>query len=111
MSILLPLLFIINEIYYVLNMSKLNENFNNKDIDKISLFDLIYYILRFGSWMWIIVGTFYNRDLYIILLFIFGFIKFPLYHINRKSYNIYGIILPIVSIFFYIAIFMFQLHL
>jgi hypothetical protein len=93
------LLFTWNEIYYILNKDRLDINFKNKDVMSVTKIDLIYYAVRVLYWGWIIYGMFfYTPHFYFILLFILGFLKFPIFHINRKLYFVYEFILPIISI-------------
>ena len=90
-------MFICNEIYYITNRDRLNQNFENKDIESIRKIDLVYYIIRVLYWGWLMYGIFIP-NIYYISLFTVGFIKFPLYHIDKKLYLIYDLVLPIISI-------------
>ena len=96
--------FVWNEIYYIFNKNRLNLNFKNKDIKSITKLDVLYYFTKVIYWGWIITGFFSNFYIYFIALVVLALIKFPLYHINKKLFAIYDVVLPILSICVLIAI-------
>jgi len=102
------LAFIWNEFYYIFNRKRLNTNFENKDIDSMRKMDLVYYSTRVLYWIWMIVGIFSGLPTLFLVLFILGFIKFPLYHISGKIYKVYENVLPFFSIVLLIGILVFK---
>lgn len=91
------LVFVLNEVYYLFNRERLDVNFKNKDIESTTKLDLVYYLTRVMYWVWIIAGLFSGLSYLFVILLVVGFIKFPLFHINRKAYIIYDTFLPMVS--------------
>jgi len=101
MIYLLLMIFICNEVYYLLNKDRLNTNFKNIDIQSIKNIDIIYYLTKVFYWGWITLNMFYSDTSlrpYFISLFILGLLKFPIYHINKKAYIIFDMILPFISV-------------
>lgn len=103
------IVFIWNEIYYIRNGIRLNENFKNKDIQAITKLDFVYYLTKVMYWGWILTGMLFSSfHLYFLALFVFGFFKFLIYHVNQKSYIIYDKIVPVISILILILILVFK---
>lgn len=90
--------FIFNEIYYLFNRERLDTNFKNKDIESTTKADVLYYFTKVLYWVWIITGLFSGLSYLFVILFSLRFMKFPLFHINRKIYIIYDTILPLMSV-------------
>jgi hypothetical protein len=80
------ILFAINEIYYLRNKKGLDIKFKERDIESTTRLDLIYYLLRFVSWIWIILGIFEGSSSLFLVVFVLSFIKFPLFHISLRCY-------------------------
>ena len=88
--------FIISNLYYIFNRKLLDTRFKNKeDLSGIQLF---YYYTRFLYLPWLLIGLFSVFKLYFILLLLVSLLKFPFYHINKKTYVYYIIALPIIDI-------------
>lgn len=92
------MVFIWNEIYFIFNKKSLNKKFKEKDIKGLSKLDFVYYLTKVMYWIWIGLGFFSVFSNLFIILFIVSFIKFPMYHINKKVYFIYDLIVPFASI-------------
>jgi hypothetical protein len=75
-------LFILMNIYYLLNWSRLDKPFGERN--KSSKLDLVYYILKLISWFWIIIGLFSPEIEFFIILLSLGLIRVPVYHINKN---------------------------
>jgi len=78
----LSIIFIIMNIYYLINYKRLDKSFSERD--RNSKLDLIYYITKLLSWVWIIGGLFLENNIFYILLLSIGLIRIPLYHINKN---------------------------
>ena len=101
----LLLIFAINEIFFVFNRDRLDRNFKNKDITSVKKVDLIHYILKTLSVFWPLIGLFssmYYMFLFVILLWV---LKFDLYHVHKRTYAIYALVLPLVNAALYVSIF------
>ena len=101
----LLLIFAINEIFFVFNRDRLDRNFKNKDITSVKKVDLIHYILKTLSVFWPLIGLFssmYYMFLFVILLWV---LKFVLYHVHKRTYAIYALVLPLVNAALYVSIF------
>ncbi len=85
------ILFIWMQLYYISNISKLDVRFMDKDINKLSKLDLVYYATRLLYWFWIVLGIIIGVQATWFLLFI-GVFKMISYHINSKFYKICNLI-------------------
>lgn len=99
---ILSIVFIWNDAYFVFNKERLMNLFEEKDFMSLTKVDVLFYFLKVVYWIWIIIGLFSSS--YFLILFILGFLKFPLYHLNKKAYIIYNNIVPILSILLLIII-------
>lgn len=98
---LLPIVFILNELYYILNKHRLSLNFKNRDVESTTIFDIFYYFTRLLYWICLIVGMFSSLSTYFIILFSLVIIKSIIYRTKKKStYVILDNLFPILSIFF-----------
>jgi hypothetical protein len=91
------ILFIWMNFYYINNKKNLDIRFFQRDLTKMSKVHLLYYCSRIFYWFWVIFGMCTNYFIFAIL-FSLGILKFPLYHINTKTYIIYNAILPVLNI-------------
>ena len=93
------IVFIWNEIYYILNKHRLSLNFKNKDIESTTILDVIYYFTKVLYWIWLIAGMFSSLSPYFIALFSLGSIKFITFKSKRKHlYVLFDNIIPVVSV-------------
>ena len=101
---LLSIIFIYNNIYYLLNYKKIDTRF--KDRSKNSILDLFYYITKIVFWIWMIIGLSTPMKSIYILMIIIGLIRIPIFHINNKLSSIcYKLTPPIyIVILLYILI-------
>lgn len=67
-------------IYYLLNYKRLDKSFSERD--KNSKLDLVFYITKLLSWIWIIGGLFLENNIFYIILLSIGLLRIPIYHIN-----------------------------
>jgi hypothetical protein len=88
-------LFIWMNIYYILNISKLDIRFVNRDLDKSHYF---WYITRVLYWIWLLIGLFTDISNIFLINISLIVLKFVLYHLNIKLYKIWSLLLPIVNI-------------
>lgn len=95
---LLSIFFIWSNIYYILNRRALDSRFDSKE--SVSKVQLVFYYSKLIYWIWLLIGLF--TPLYTSFLILSGlsFIKFPLYHFNKKFYVYYIMILPLLNIIF-----------
>jgi hypothetical protein len=102
--IYLSLVFILMNLYYLFNYRKLDKKFSERD--KNSKLDLVYYILKLFSWVWIIIGLFLQNNILFILLLTMGLLRIPIYHINPNWSSIcYRLTPPIHIIIMLIMLF------
>lgn len=94
----LSIIFICNNIYYIFNRKVLDTRFQYKKVT--SKYHLFYYYTKLLYWIWLSIGLFTNYYIYFAILGGLVLFKFPLYHINKKFYVYYIMILPILNIIF-----------
>jgi hypothetical protein len=93
------IVFIWNEIYYILNKHRLSLNFKNKDVESTTILDVIYYFTKVLYWTWLIAGMFSSLSPYFIILFSLVFIKLITFKSKKKYlYIIFDNIFPILSV-------------
>ena len=103
MNILL-LILILNEFFFIFNRDRLNLNFRDKNISDIKNIDIFYYIIKFISYIFPFFVLFTPfKEIFVILMSI-NIIHIFLYYFNKKSYIIYGNIMPILRIVTYSSI-------
>ena len=95
---LLPILFILNIIYFIKNRSHLQKGYSEKESSEIKISELVYYYINLLYYLFILFGLFINNIYWLLILSYF--IKFPIYHINKKIYRIYSYLYPYVNILF-----------
>lgn len=94
--IYLSIIFILMNLYYLLNYKKLDKPFSERD--RNSKLDLVYYVLKLLSWVWIIGGLFLQNNLFFILILIVGLLRIPLHHINTNWSSIWYRLTPPIHI-------------
>jgi hypothetical protein len=100
------LLFIWMNIYYLLNISKLNTRLINRDLYSVEKIEYIWYLTKTFYWIWLFIGLFIPQVvIYSILNILLGIIKFPLFHINSKIYKVWCLFMPLISSFILFLIF------
>ncbi len=92
---------ILNELLFAFNRKRLNINFRNKDIEKVSLVDVSIYLLKSISFIWPIIGLFSSFYLLFLSVIVLSLFKFITYHINSLLYSAYIYILPFLVIVIY----------
>lgn len=100
---LLSIVFIWNEAYNILNKERLSNLFERKDVMSLTKIDVLFYFIKVIYWIWLIIGLF-SGGTYFWMLFFVAFLKFPLYHLNKKIYVVYNNIVPILSILLLVII-------
>ena len=100
------LLFVVNNIYYFINKSKLEKVFTEKRPEDFNGFVYLYYILSVVSFLFVFLGLFSNLYLFFVIILTLWILKFPLYHISKYIYSIYSLILPIIIAVLYVSVFM-----
>jgi len=83
---LTSVIFIWSNTYYLLNYNRLDKRFSQRE--KNSKIDLIYYITKVLFWIWVITGLFIDYNIMLLLITSFSILKFPLFYINKKWYNL-----------------------
>ena len=99
----LSLLFVWNNIYYLLNYERLDKRFTERD--RNSKVDLVYYITKVLFWMWLIVGLFTSMKYIFMIMMGIGLIRIPIYHISKKLASIWFRLTPPFYIILMILIF------
>ena len=95
---LLPVLFILNIIYFIKNRDYLQKSYSEKDGSEIRGSELMYYYVNLIYYLFILFGLLIDNTFWILILAYF--IKFPIYHINKRIYNFYTYLYPYISIVF-----------
>lgn len=95
---LLPIIFILNIIYFIKNRDYLQKSYSEKDTSIIRGSDLVYYYINLIYYLFILFGLLIDNTYWLLLLAYF--IKFPIYHINKRFYRIYSYLYPYISIVF-----------
>ena len=86
LTILTPLLFIINILYFIVNKDRLQKKSFEKNIESVKFTEVLFYYINLFFYIFILLGTF-TGDNICIVLFVLYLIKFPIYHINKKIYK------------------------
>jgi len=97
LTIITPLLFIINILYFIVNKDRLQKKYSEKENLSVTVIELLYYYINLFFYIFILLGTF-TGDITCIILFGLYLIKFPIYHINKKIYKIYSNLYPYMNI-------------
>lgn len=101
---LLSFLFIWMQLYYLSNINRLDKRFLDKDIMSMSKFDLFYYITRVLYWIWIPLGLILGNPVFWFIIYM-SFIKLISFHINKKFYKFWNLLMIPFSIVTMIVIF------
>ena len=102
---ILSIVFIFMNVYYMLKNKQLDKGFKDRDILGVSKLDLVYYLSKVLYWVWIPIGFFTNQPELFYVLFILGFLKFPIYHLSKNIFRIYNSLYPALSLIVLITIF------
>ncbi len=97
-------LFILNDLFYLSNKDRLDVFFKNKNQNQIKKIDFFYYLLRIVSIIWPFIGLLSSFSDFFLLVIFLNFIKYIIYHILSRFYDIYVKIHPILLISIYITI-------
>lgn len=95
---LLPILFILNIIYFIKNREYLQKSYSEKDASDIKGSELLYYYVNLIYYLFILFGLLIDNTYWLLILAYV--IKFPIYHINKKFYKVYSYLYPYISILF-----------
>jgi hypothetical protein len=98
---LLPILFIINNIFYLKNKLYLDRVDNDND-PKLS--ESLYYLIILVYFFWCLFGIILTDNIFFILLGSIWFIKFIIFHLNNKAYMVYDYLYPYMQIILMISI-------
>jgi hypothetical protein len=93
---LLTILFILNNIYYLLNYRRLDKPFKQRDKNKI--LDLLFYINKLIFLIWLIFGIFTPYCIYIMILISIILIRIPIFYINKSTSSVLFRLTPPISI-------------
>lgn len=97
--------FVINDLYYLLNRKRLSSNFDRRDLQAVSRLDLLHYFLKSVSVVWPFLGIFTPFTVYFTGVIVSWILKFVSYHVNERIYAIYAIFVPFIVGFIYISVF------
>jgi hypothetical protein len=95
--------------YYLIKSKQLDKRFKDRDIVGISKLDLLYYVTKILYWIWIPIGFFTNKPELFFVLFTLAILKFPIYHLSKKTYSVYNNLYPVLCISVLITIFIYWL--
>jgi hypothetical protein len=90
------ILFIINNIYYLINYKRLDKPFKQRD--KNSILDLFYYINKVIFWIWLIFGLFTPEYHLVLILISILLVRIPIFLINKRFSSILYRLTPPISI-------------
>jgi hypothetical protein len=90
--------FIINEIYYLFNMKRLDMVFKKKSPDSMKMIDILYYMVRILSIPFLIEGLFSAVSPVFLSLLVIWTFKIVLYHISERAYSFSTMRFPIFTI-------------
>mgnify|MGYP000264553832 CR=1 FL=1 len=93
---LLSIVFIWSNAYYIFSRENLDKRFKSKE--KYSAIQLFYYYSKLFYWLWLCIGLFTDYYMYFLILTSLSSFKFPLYHLNKKIYVYYIMVLPLLNI-------------
>lgn len=93
---ILSIAFIWSNAYYFLNRKVLETRFEDKK--NTSKVQLVYYYTKLLYWIWLSIGLFTELNTYFVILGVLSLLKFPLYHLNKKIYVYYIVMLPLLNI-------------
>lgn len=99
------LIFTINEIFFIFNRDRLDRNFKNKDIASVKKVDLVHYILKTISVFWPFIGLYSSMYYMFLVVIVIWMLKFVFYHIHKRTYAIYALVLPLINAALYVSIF------
>jgi len=94
------LIFIIMEVYYVYNKTKLDSRYKNWDLTSVKLYDVLYYLSRICYYLWLVSGIFTNQSSIFIFMLVLILLRLPFYYLSKRLYVIWDNILPSMSIIF-----------
>lgn len=89
----------------MIKKNQLDRRFKERDIMGMSKLDLVYYLSKVLYWIWIPIGVFTNQPELFYILFVLGFLKFPIYHLSKKTFGVYNAMYPAFSLITLIVIF------
>ena len=98
---LLPILFIINNIFYIKNKLYLDTRTDDNDP---KLLEGLYYLIVLAYFFWCLFGIILTDNIFFTLLCSIWFIKFIIFHINKKAYMVYDYLYPYMQIILMISI-------
>lgn len=89
---LISILFVLNNIYYILNYKRLDEPFKMRD--KNSKLDLIYYFVKALYPVFLIIGFFTDIYTYFIILSSLILLRIPIHFISKRFSLVYHRLIP-----------------
>jgi cytochrome c oxidase subunit IV len=89
---ILSILFILNNLYYIVNYKRLDEPFRMRDTNK--KLDLVHYLLKVLYFIWIGVGIFKYFSIFLLVLISLSLLRLPIHLINKKFSLIYHRLVP-----------------
>lgn len=95
---ILSILFICSDLYYLRNRPMLNLKFKERELESFSILDLCYYFSRVFYWIWVIIGLFSSFYTYFIVIISVSLSRFVIYHLSKRFYVIYDILVTLISI-------------
>ena len=98
---------VLNDVYYLFNKRRLISNFQNRDLLSVRRLDLAYYTIKAVSIFWPFIGLFSDFQTYFLCVVVLWLLRFVIYHLSKKFYTFYALIVPFVIDFIYISVFVF----
>ena len=89
---IISIVFILNNLYYILNYRRLDEPFRMRD--KNRKLDLVHYLFKIVYLIWIILGVFKFYSVIILILASLILLRIPIHVINKNVSLVYHRLIP-----------------
>ena len=100
---ILSTLFILNNLYYILNYKRLDEPFRMRDQN--NKLDLVHYLLKVGYIIWLVIGILNFYSIFILILSSLILFRIPIYLVSKRFSLVYHRLVPpftILVLLFYL---------
>jgi len=90
------ILFILNNIFYILNYRRLDKPFSQRD--KNSILDLFFYFNKLLFVIWIIIGLISPMWIYFLIISSLILLRIPIHYLNKNLSTTLFRLTPIINI-------------
>lgn len=98
------IVFVLNDIYYLLNRKRMSVNLSQKDVMSVRHLDLVYYFVKVLSLVWPLIGIFGEQHDYFLLVIAIWILRFLLYHLHKGVYAVYSMLVPLAVCAIYVTL-------